>query len=137
MAVFSTPMQFSALSSMDEVVGLLENGIVWPKPGESNPPFYNRAPRSAPLEDPGDSVDTTGPLESTSNPLSVVHITAEMAPCAKVGGLGDVVTGLSKACLAQGHSAEVILPYYQCIPDSAVENLTFDRAFDCPKGKFQ
>ncbi|KAG7666555.1 hypothetical protein KSW81_005207 [Nannochloris sp. 'desiccata'] len=52
MAVLSTPMQFSALASMDEVVSLLENGIVWPQPGESNPLFYNRAPRSAPLQVP-------------------------------------------------------------------------------------
>jgi starch synthase len=140
MAVVATPMQFSALASMDEVVDSLESGIVWPQPGESNPPFYNRAPRSAPLQVPSDTMDSenaAGSFETSANPVKIVHITAEMAPCAKVGGLGDVVTGLSKACLAQGHSAEVILPYYQCIPDSAVENLQFDRAFDCPKGKFQ
>lgn len=141
MAVLSTPMQFSALVSMDEVVSLLENGIVWPQPGESNPLFYNRAPRSAPLQVPEDIMDfeknTAGPIETSGNSLTVVHITAEMAPCAKVGGLGDVVTGLSKACLAQGHSAEVILPYYQCIPDSAIENLNFDLDFECPKGQFR
>lgn len=39
--------------------------------------------------------------------LHVVHMTAEMAPIAKVGGLGDVVTGLARACLLRGHTVEV------------------------------
>ncbi len=139
MAVVSTPMQFSALSSMDEVVSTLESGILWPQPGESNPPFYNRAPRSAPLQVPSDILDSidSSPIDNSGRPLKISHITAEMAPCAKVGGLGDVVTGLSKACLAQGHSVEVILPYYQCIPDSAIEHLAFERDFEVPKGQFR
>ena len=29
--------------------------------------------------------------------LHVVHVASEMVPVAKVGGLGDVVTGLAKA----------------------------------------
>lgn len=34
-------------------------------------------------------------------------MTAEMARIAKVGGLGDVVTGLARACLLRGHTVEV------------------------------
>ena len=44
--------------------------------------------------------------------VAVVHIASEMAPFAKVGGLGDVVYSLSKAMIKRGCSIEVILPYY-------------------------
>lgn len=44
--------------------------------------------------------------------MDIVHVTAEMAPVAKVGGLGDVVLGLSRGELAQGHNAQVMLPKY-------------------------
>jgi starch synthase len=67
----------------------------------------------------------------------VVHVTAEMAPLAKVGGLGDVVSGLSKACVARGHAVEVVLPFYQCVPEGAVQGLTLALEFDCPKGRVQ
>lgn len=39
--------------------------------------------------------------------MHIVHMTAEMAPVAKVGGLGDVVQGLAKASLEKGHDVEV------------------------------
>ena len=40
---------------------------------------------------------------------------AEMAPVAKVGGLGDVVTGLSKAMIDRGNVVETVLPYYKSL----------------------
>ncbi|KAL6652003.1 hypothetical protein ACP70R_010928 [Stipagrostis hirtigluma subsp. patula] len=43
-------------------------------------------------------------------PMHIVHIAVEMAPIAKVGGLGDVVTSLSRAVQDLGHNVEVILP---------------------------
>jgi hypothetical protein len=43
-------------------------------------------------------------------PLHVVHISVEMAPIAKVGGLGDVVTALARAVQDEGHLTELILP---------------------------
>ncbi|XP_019434542.1 PREDICTED: probable starch synthase 4, chloroplastic/amyloplastic isoform X2 [Lupinus angustifolius] len=52
---------------------------------------------------------------ATSPGLYVIHIAAEMAPVAKVGGLGDVVSGLCKALQKKGHLAEIILPKYDCI----------------------
>lgn len=58
-----------------------------------------------------------------SDPVYVVHITAEMAPIAKVGGLGDVVTGLGRACLARGHKVLIMLPYYECLDTQEVEGL--------------
>ncbi|MCH9627807.1 MAG: Glycogen synthase [Chlamydiales bacterium] len=47
--------------------------------------------------------------------MEIVHIAAELAPVAKVGGMGDVLHGLSRALLAKGHQVEVILPHYDCL----------------------
>ncbi|KAL1200698.1 putative starch synthase 4, chloroplastic/amyloplastic [Cardamine amara subsp. amara] len=63
----------------------------------------------------------------TSPGLYVVHIAAEMAPVAKVGGLGDVVAGLSKALQRKGHLVEIILPKYDCMQYDRVRDL---RALD-------
>lgn len=60
---------------------------------------------------------------STRPGLHVVHIAAEMAPVAKVGGLGDVVTGLGKALQKKGHLVEIILPKYDCMDYSRVKKL--------------
>lgn len=53
----------------------------------------------------------------------IVHLASEMAPVAKVGGLGDVVTGLGKSLQKRGHRVEVILPKYKCMDVSVVKNL--------------
>jgi len=45
-------------------------------------------------------------------PLYAVHVAVEMAPIAKVGGMGDVVTALGRAVQDLGHNVEVILPRY-------------------------
>ncbi|XP_021676304.1 probable starch synthase 4, chloroplastic/amyloplastic isoform X2 [Hevea brasiliensis] len=70
-------------------------------------------------------------LKLTSSPRSqalyVIHIAAEMAPVAKVGGLGDVVTGLGKALQKRGHLVEIILPKYDCMQYDGIGNL---RALD-------
>ncbi len=47
--------------------------------------------------------------------MDIVHVAAEMAPFAKVGGLGDVLHGLSKAQAKQGHRVRVFLPKYDII----------------------
>lgn len=44
--------------------------------------------------------------------MEIIHIAAELAPIAKVGGLADVIQGLSKALIAKGHKVEVVLPHY-------------------------
>lgn len=41
----------------------------------------------------------------------------------QVGGLGDVVTGLARACIARGHRVEVLLPFYECIDTNQVADL--------------
>jgi starch synthase len=42
-------------------------------------------------------------------------IASECAPVAKVGGLGDVVYGLSREIEVRGHGVEIILPKYDCM----------------------
>ena len=51
-------------------------------------------------------------------PLYAVHIAVEMAPIAKVGGMGDVVTALGRAVEDLGHHVEVILPKYDFFSQS-------------------
>ncbi|TVU43141.1 hypothetical protein EJB05_09583, partial [Eragrostis curvula] len=59
----------------------------------------------------------------------IVHIAVEMAPIAKVGGLGDVVTSLSRAVQDLGHNVEVILPKHDCLNLSCVKNLHVRQSF--------
>ncbi|XP_057464699.1 probable starch synthase 4, chloroplastic/amyloplastic [Actinidia eriantha] len=70
-------------------------------------------------------------LRLTSSParagLHIIHIAAEMAPVAKVGGLGDVVTGLGKALQRKGHLVEIVLPKYDCMQYERIRDL---RALD-------
>jgi hypothetical protein len=47
--------------------------------------------------------------------LQVVHVAVEMAPIAKVGGMGDVVTALARAVQEEGHTVEVVVPKYDVI----------------------
>jgi starch synthase len=47
--------------------------------------------------------------------LFIVHITPEMAPVAKVGGLADVVFGLSRELAIRGNHVEIILPKYDVL----------------------
>ncbi|GJP76945.1 hypothetical protein CLOP_g7390 [Closterium sp. NIES-67] len=56
-------------------------------------------------------------------PLYIVHVALEMAPVAKVGGLGDVVTSLSRATRELGHKVEVVLPKYDCLKYDQVQGL--------------
>ena len=47
--------------------------------------------------------------------MYIVMLSAECAPVAKAGGLGDFVHGLARALLARGHQVEVVLPRYDCL----------------------
>ncbi len=54
----------------------------------------------------------------------------------QVGGLGDVVTGLARACLQQGHHVTVLLPFYESLPKQQLQDLHLVHEFDCPKAYF-
>lgn len=62
-------------------------------------------------------------------PMHIVHIAVEMAPIAKVGGLGDVVTSLSRAVQDLNHSVDIILPKYDCMKISHVKDLHYQRSY--------
>ncbi|CAI5480830.1 unnamed protein product, partial [Closterium sp. Yama58-4] len=107
--------------------------IIWPSPQEE-PPFWMRWPTSegyvaaAGVASSGSAGDgVVG--ERDAERIHIVHVTAEMAPLAKVGGLGDVVTGLGRACLARGHTVEVMLPFYECLDTKQIANLQLKRSF--------
>src|SRR4051794_14014179 len=55
--------------------------------------------------------------------MEIVHIASELAPFAKVGGLADVILGLSQALGEKGHQVEVVLPKYPSLNIDAIENL--------------
>ena len=124
--------------SMDEFVSILEDGIVWPTPGTE---FWNDNPRNRPCQLAPDMQDLGADIGSNNIPngrrLHIVHITAEMAPIAKVGGLGDVVTGLAAAGIRNGHTVDVLLPFYECIDVSGIEDLCLEKKYDSPTGKYE
>ncbi len=47
--------------------------------------------------------------------MYIVHISSELAPVAKVGGLADVVFGLCRELEVRGNDVEIILPKYDCL----------------------
>ncbi|GAB4854054.1 hypothetical protein Ancab_022635 [Ancistrocladus abbreviatus] len=113
------------VAAMKEATGWALQNVIWPSPNDEIP-FWRK---EIPLLEA--SVDVPASVDKDSDLMHIVHVTAEMAPIAKVGGLGDVVTGLARACLLRGHSVDVMLPFYECIPKSQITELTLIRAYDC------
>lgn len=62
-------------------------------------------------------------------PLRVVHVTVEMAPIAKVGGMGDVVTALGRAVQEEGHQVTVVMPKYDVLRYDDIVDLMRTREF--------
>src|SRR5207244_9667916 len=56
--------------------------------------------------------------------MFIVMIAPELAPAAKVGGLADVVYGLSRAMELHGNAVEIILPKYDCMRYDQIFGLT-------------
>src|SRR5262249_741891 len=55
--------------------------------------------------------------------MYIVQIGSECAPAAKVGGLGDVVYGLSRELQNRIHWVETILPKYDCMRYDQIHGL--------------
>jgi starch synthase len=65
-----------------------------------------------------------GPVVHAAPSLFVMHITPELAPVAKVGGLADVVFGLGRELEIRGNHVEIILPKYDSLRYDHVWGLT-------------
>jgi starch synthase len=78
------------------------------------------APTAAPTAAPEPPAPQTPPRPS----LFIVHITPEMAPVAKVGGLADVVFGLSRELAIRGNHVEIVLPKYDSLRYDQIWGLT-------------
>ncbi|MDR1611813.1 MAG: glycogen synthase GlgA [Planctomycetota bacterium] len=55
--------------------------------------------------------------------MYIVMITPEVAPTAKVGGLGDVVQGLGRELMNRGHAVEIVAPMYSCMRYDTIHDL--------------
>ena len=116
-----------------------ESEIEWPLPitaegcpvgEEGKKPFWEMRPKN----DPDQLFLDDGKTKKTNEPIKISHVTAELAPLAKVGGLGDVTQGLGRAMKMQGHDVQVILPFYQSLDANEIFNLKHVMDFDVPKG---
>lgn len=58
--------------------------------------------------------------------MYVVMIASECAPAIQVGGLGDVVSGLSRELAMRGNEVEIILPKYEPMRYDHIHGLTVD-----------
>jgi starch synthase len=58
--------------------------------------------------------------------MHVIHIASELAPIAKVGGLADVIFGLARETQKKGHTVEILIPKYDCLDYTALQNLKPD-----------
>ena len=55
--------------------------------------------------------------------MDIVHVASELAPVAKVGGLADVIYGLSNALAKKGHRVRIILPKYDSLDEHGITDL--------------
>lgn len=58
--------------------------------------------------------------------MHIVHISSELAPIAKVGGLADVVSGLSRELSWKGHDVDIIIPKYDCIDSKQIRDMSIE-----------
>lgn len=90
---------------------------------ESHPVSMPAQAESVHVEEPvPDEAPTEIPVAEQHPELFIVHISPEMAPVAKVGGLADVVFGLSGEQAIRGNRVEIVLPKY--------DNLRYDHIWE-------
>ena len=69
--------------------------------------------------------------------LSILMVSAEAHPLAKVGGLADVMGALPRALAGRGHDVRIALPYYKSINDKglSISEVKGAGAFDIALGE--
>ncbi|MDD3181089.1 MAG: glycogen synthase [Opitutaceae bacterium] len=72
-------------------------------------------PAPIPADSPSQPASHRQFLRPGIPPMTVVMISPELSPAAKIGGLADVVFGLSRELEMRGNSVEIILPKYDCL----------------------
>lgn len=55
--------------------------------------------------------------------MHIIHIASELAPVAKVGGLADVLLGLSRELSWKSHDVDIIIPKYDCMNTDEIRDL--------------
>lgn len=94
-----------------------------PKPEATEPVPMPAEAESVHIEEPLPAEEPEVAPPAPNRPeLFIVHISPEMAPVAKVGGLADVVFGLTGELSIRGNHVEVILPKY--------DTLRYDHIFE-------
>lgn len=74
--------------------------------------------------EPAQLVREQAPAARTMPSMFIVQVTPELAPVAKVGGLADVVFGLSRELELRGNHVETVLPKYDCLRYDHIWGLT-------------
>src|SRR3954471_13870631 len=75
------------------------------------------------------------PLSTASGqPVSVVHVTAEYYPYARIGGLAEAVSGLANFQQAAGLNVAAILPLYRTVRDVDPDLEPVGQPFAVPMG---
>ena len=74
-------------------------------------------------------------VNSSGQPVTVVHLTAEYFPYARTGGLAEAVAGLANAQLAAGQQTAVLLPLYRTVRDEAPDLQPLGHPFRVPLGR--
>jgi starch synthase len=69
-----------------------------------------------------------------TNSLKILFLSAEVAPFAKRGGLGDVAGSLPKALKAMGHDVRVVMPAYRPIEKGVPGAAPMDLQLNVPAG---
>ncbi len=85
------------------------------KPDDQPDPVPGPEPAPEPLPEPAPAPTPPAHTHWQHPSLFIVQVSPEMAPIAKVGGLADVVFGLSRELAIRGNHVEIILPKYDSL----------------------
>lgn len=130
----SIPTPKPPTKPVEQAVEARTPDVVEPKPAKSQTQplseekVVGKVPTLAPepekLPEPAPPELAESPPRPAIAPMYVVMISPELAPVAKVGGLGDVVYGLARELELRGNAVEVILPKYNHMRYDHVWGLT-------------